>query len=454
MVLMDKSKRNHILADDNIGRLHWKLAVPAMVGMLVMALYNVVDTIFVGRFVGTNAIAALTVAFPMQMIVMGFGIMNGIGSASLISISLGEQNQEKANRIFHNSLLMALFLGVFFTLTIQLFLDKVILLFGASPEVLPLSRQYLRIIMLGATFQIAAMTGNNIIRSEGQAKIAMISMVSGAVLNIFLDALFIIVFKMGVQGVAIGTVAAQIFQTVYQYIYFKSPKSSMLYKFCFREFNLKIVQGIVRIGVASFFRNIAGSLMMIIFNNVLRHYGGALALAAAGVMFRFLHFTFMPVVGIAQGMQPIVGYNFGANRPKKVIIAWKLSSIRASVISVMAFIIVMLFPRLIISIFTTDIELIELAAHGIRIMFAGTFVIGFQVVGATFFQAINRALPSFILSVSRQLLILIPLLLILPKFMGLNGAWLAHPISDYISVIITIAFLWKQIKLMKVAAEQ
>ncbi|MCF7913416.1 MAG: MATE family efflux transporter [Candidatus Cloacimonetes bacterium] len=451
---MDKSKRNHILADDNIGRLHWKLAVPAMVGMFVMALYNIVDTIFVGRFVGTNAIAGLTVAFPMQMIVMGFGIMNGIGSAALISISLGERNQDKANKIFHNSLLMALFLGLFFTITIQVFLDKVILLFGASPEVLPLTRQYLRIIMLGSTFQIAAMTGNNVIRAEGQAKIAMISMVSGAVLNIILDAVFILIFKMGVQGVAIGTVAAQIFQTIYQYIYFKSRKSSMLYKFCFREFNPQIVYNIVRIGVASFFRNIAGSLMMIIFNNVLRHYGGALALAAAGVMFRFLHFTFMPVVGIAQGMQPIVGYNFGAQRLDKVIKAWKISSIRASMISIFAFVIVMAFPHLIISIFTTDKELIELAAHGIRIMFAGSFVIGFQVVGATFFQAINKALPSFILSVSRQLLILIPLLLVLPRYMGLNGAWLAHPISDYLSALITIYFLGKQIKQMKIAATQ
>ena len=446
---MEEIEKKHILADENIGRLHWKLAIPAMVGMFVMAMYNLVDTIFVGRFVGTNAIAALTVAFPMQMIVMGFGIMNGIGSAALISISLGEKKPEKANRIFHNSLLMALFLGLFFTIILQIFLDKVIILFGASPEVLPLSRQYLRIIMLGATFQIAAMTGNNIIRSEGQAKIAMISMVSGAVLNIILDAVFILIFKMGVQGVAIGTVAAQIFQTLYQYIYFKSPKSSLLYKFCFREFNLKIVRDIVKIGVPSFFRNIAGSLMMIIFNNVLRNYGGALALASAGVMFRFLHFTFMPVVGVAQGMQPIVGFNYGAKRTEKVIEAWKLSSIRATFISLTAFAIVMLFPRLIISIFTTDAELIEMAAHGIRIMFAGTFVIGFQVVGATFFQAINKPLPSFILSVSRQLLILIPLLLILPKYMGINGAWLAHPISDYFSVIVTILFLWKQIKEME-----
>jgi len=446
---MAEIERKHILADENIGRLHWKLAIPAMVGMFVMAMYNLVDTIFVGRFVGTNAIAALTVAFPMQMIVMGFGIMNGIGSAALISISLGEKKPEKANRIFHNSLLMALFLGLFFTIILQIFLDKVIILFGASLEVLPLSRQYLRIIMLGATFQIAAMTGNNIIRSEGQAKIAMISMVSGAVLNIILDAVFILVFKMGVQGVAIATVTAQIFQTVYQYIYFKSPRSSLLYKFGFREFNFVIVRNIVKIGVASFLRNIAGSLMMIIFNNVLRFYGGALALASAGVMFRFLHFTFMPVVGIAQGMQPIVGFNYGAKRTEKVIEAWKLSSLRASFISLTAFAIVMLFPRLIISIFTTDAELIEMAAHGIRIMFAGTFVIGFQVVGATFFQAINKPLPSFILSVSRQLLILIPLLLILPKYMGINGAWLAHPISDYFSVIVTILFLWKQIKEME-----
>ncbi len=449
---MENIRKEHILADDNIGRLHWKLAVPAMVGMFVMAMYNIVDTIFVGRAVGTNAIAALTVAFPMQMIVMGFGIMNGIGSAALISISIGEGNREKANRIFHNSLLMVLFLGLLFTIVLQIFLDDVIVLFGASVEVLPFTRQYLRIIMLGATFQIAAMTGNNIIRSEGQAKIAMISMISGAVLNIILDAVFILIFKMGVQGVAIGTVIAQLTQTVYQYIYFKSRKSSLIYKFCLKEFNIGIVRDIFRIGVPSFLRNIAGSLMMIIFNNVLRKYGGAIALASAGVIFKFLNFTFMPVIGIAQGMQPIVGFNFGAQRPDKVVQAWKLAALRASTISVLSFIFVMLFPRLIISIFTTDEELLKLASHAIRIMFTGSIVIGFQITGATFFQAVNKPLPALVLSISRQMLFLIPLLLILPGFMGLNGAWVAHPISDILSAFITAAFLWKEIIRMKTRA--
>jgi putative MATE family efflux protein len=443
---MENIRKDHILADDNIGRLHWKLAVPAMVGMFVMALYNLVDTIFVGRFVGTNAIAGLSVSFPMQMIVMGFGIMNGIGASALISISLGEGNRDKANKIFHNALLLTVIYGLAFTIGIQVFLDKIIVLFGASPDVLPLARDYLRIIMLGSTFQIAAMTGNNIIRSEGQAKIAMISMAGGAGLNIILDAIFIIILKMGVPGVALGTVIAQIFQTVYQYLYFKSPKSSLLYKLQIKEFNFSIVKKISRIGIASFFRNISGSLMMIIFNNVLRFHGGGLALAAAGVIFRFLHFTFMPVVGISQGMQPIVGFNFGARKPHKVMQALKIASIRASMISIASFIFVMLFPRLIVSIFTTDEELIEMASKAIRLMFAGTFVIGFQVVGATFFQAVNKALPSFILSISRQLLFLIPLLLILPHYFGLYGAWISHPVSDYLSVIITSLFLWKEVK--------
>jgi putative MATE family efflux protein len=443
---MENIRKDHILADDNIGRLHWKLAVPAMVGMFVMALYNLVDTIFVGRFVGTNAIAGLSVSFPMQMIVMGFGIMNGIGASALISISLGEGNRDKANKIFHNALLLTVIYGLAFTIGIQVFLDKIIVLFGASPDVLPLARDYLRIIMLGSTFQIAAMTGNNIIRSEGQAKIAMISMAGGAGLNIILDAIFIIILKMGVPGVALGTVIAQIFQTVYQYLYFKSPKSSLLYKLQINEFNFSIVKKISRIGIASFFRNISGSLMMIIFNNVLRFHGGGLALAAAGVIFRFLHFTFMPVVGISQGMQPIVGFNFGARKPHKVMQALKIASIRASMISIASFIFVMLFPRLIVSIFTTDEELIEMASKAIRLMFAGTFVIGFQVVGATFFQAVNKALPSFILSISRQLLFLIPLLLILPHYFGLYGAWISHPVSDYLSVIITSLFLWKEVK--------
>ncbi|MCF7919346.1 MAG: MATE family efflux transporter [Candidatus Cloacimonetes bacterium] len=445
---MNKMTNNHVLANDNIGKLLWKLSLPAMVGMFVMALYNIVDTIFVGHMVGTNAIAALTVSFPVQMIVMGFGIMNGVGSASLISISLGEGNSEKANHIFHNALLLILFLGFFFTVTIQIFLDKILVLFGAGPDILPISRLYLGIVTWGATFQIAAMTGNNIIRSEGQAKFAMISMTSGAVLNIILDAVFIFIFKMGVRGVAIATLSAQIFQTLFQFTYFNSKKSALNYKISLRELKLPIISNIFRIGVSSFLRNAAGSLMMIIFNNVLRIQGGTLALAAAGVIFRVLHFTFMPIIGIAQGMQPIVGFNFGARRLEKVVSVWKKAAFRATVISVVAFILVMLFPRQIISIFSTDEELLLMAGKAIRIMFAGSIVIGFQVTGATFFQAINKAKPALILSISRQILFLIPLLLLLPRFWGLNGAWIAHPISDAVSAIITGVFLWREIRLL------
>jgi len=447
--VMKNNSNSHILAGDNIGKLLWKLSLPAMVGMFVMAMYNIVDTIFVGRVVGTNAIAALTVSFPVQMIVWGFGIMNGIGSAALISISLGEGKPEKANRIFHNALLLVLFLGVFFTILIQIFLDDIIVLFGASPEILPLSRQYLGIVTLGATFQIASMTGNNIIRSEGQAKIAMLSMVSGAVLNIILDAVFIFIFKMGIRGVAIATLSAQIFQTIFQFIYFKSKKSALLYKFCFREFNLPIAINIFRIGLASFLRNAAGSLMMIVFNNALRIHGGALALAAAGVIFRTINFTLMPIIGVAQGMQPIVGFNFGAGKIDKVISVWRKASVRASVMSLVSFIFIMLFPRQIISIFSKDEALLQMAEKAIRIMFAGGLVIGFQITGGTFFQAINKAKPALILSTIRQILFLIPLLLILPHYWGLFGAWVSHPISDIVSTFITVAFLWVEIKILK-----
>lgn len=445
---MKDTRKEHILAADNIGSLLWKLSLPAMVGMFVMALYNIVDTIFVGRFVGTNAIAALTIAFPLQMIIMGIGIMNGIGSAALISISLGENNREKADRIFQNSLLQVIFLGLLFTVLLQLFLDDIIFMFGANEAILPMARQYLGIVTLGAVFQIGGMTGNNIIRSEGQAKIAMLSMIGGAGLNIILDAVLILVFKMGVRGAAIATVTAQIFQVVFQNFYFRSKKSTLHYKICPGRFSFKISYNIFKIGISAFLRNVAGSLMMILLNNVLKKYGGAIALAAMGVIFRVIQFSFMPIIGISQGMQPIAGYNFGAKRIDKVINVLKTASIRATVISFTAYMLIMLFPQVILSIFSTDEELLALAGNAIRIVFAAGFVIGFQVTGSTFFVALNKAKPALILSISRQILILIPLLLILPSFMGLNGAWIAHPVSDTISALITGMFLWKELKIL------
>jgi putative MATE family efflux protein len=435
-----------MLASERVGRLLWKLSLPAGIGMFAMTLYNLVDTIFIGQVVGPLGIGGLSIVFPFQMVAMGLGQMIGIGGASLISRSLGARNLEKAERTLGNAVLSAILLGLIITIAGLADVDFWLRLFGASETVLPFARDYLEIILLGTVFRIFAMGMNQLVRAEGNARIAMASMVAGALLNIVLDAVFILVLGMGIQGAAIATVISQLVTSLFVLGYYLFMNSSVKLHLKSLIPERAVMAGILAVGAASFFRTTAGSIVTIMINRTLITYGGDLALAAYGIVFRVMMFTFMPVISIAQGLQPILGFSYGAKRPDRSLQVIRLSLIVATLFSAISFLVVFIFPAPVMRIFIDDASLVSIGAHGARVVFAAVYLVGFQVVGSIIFQAIGKAVPAFLTAVSRQILFLLPLILILPRFFALDGVWIAFPISDGLSFILTALLLWPQIR--------
>lgn len=439
----------NVLDEKNMLKLLLKLSLPAMTGMFVMALYNIVDTIFVGQGVGSLGIAGLTIVFPFQMIITSIGISLGVGTASLISRSLGAKNYKKAENSLGTSYMSAFIITAILTLFSYIFLDNLLHLFGATKAVLPYSKSYMSIILIGNIPIVFSMIGNNVIRSEGNAKMAMFSMLIGAVVNILLDPLFIFHFKMGVAGAATASVIAQFTQLAFIIYFFSSGKSILHFKLKSFLIKFSILKEIVSVGFSSFARLVAGSFVFILINNAIGKYGDDNSIAIFGISVRFTRFVLMPVFGIAQGFQPIAGYNFGAKRFPKIIEVTKLAIISSTAIITFSIILSELFPTAILKLFSKDPLLISSGAKVLRIMIFALPVVGFQAIGTTLFQALGKALPAIILSMSRQILILIPLILILPRYYGVMGVWISNPISDIASAILTFFFYKNLIKQLK-----
>lgn len=435
---MSNENHHHILANDHIGRLLIKLSLPAMTGMAVTALYNIVDTIFVGRVIGPLAIAGITIVFPLQMIVMAIAMMVGIGGASVISRALGARNYQRADQTLANVITIVGLLGIVFAIAGNLLIKPILYAFGTSGTIYPFARDYARIIMGGTIFFSFAMAMNNLVRSEGRATIAMTTMLISAILNIILDALFILVFHWGIKGAAWATVISQATTDIYLLRYLFSGSSSLHFKWSNCRLQRQLVREILAIGSSAFIRQVSGSLMAVIANHYLRHYGGDLAIATYGIIHRVTAFFFMPLFGISQGAQPIIGYNYGAHRYDKTRRALQLSNGAVTVITFVAFVILMLFPRPIIRIFTAEKELIDWGVHSIRIFIILVPTLGFQVMGGTFLQALGMARKAFYLTIAKQI-VMIPLMAILPLFFGLDGIWLTFPATDLIFFFVTLA---------------
>jgi len=437
------------LANEPVKTLLWKLSVPAIAGMFVMSLYNVVDMIFVGRGVGALAIAGVSVVFPLQMFTMAVGMMIGMGTSSLISRSLGAGDMKRAERALGNAILLILILGGTLMVVGLAKTTFFIYLFGATDDVFPYAKEYMDVILFGTVLREFSMSSNGIIRAEGNARVAMISMLIGALLNIALDPIFIFVLGMGVRGAAIATVIAQAVTALYILRYFLSGKSSLRIRV--KNFLLEwvVVKQIVSIGSASFIRTAAGSFIAVIINRMLGSYGGGISIAVYGVINRVLMFGAMPSIGIAQGLQPILGFSYGARRYDRGIEVIRKSAIVATAFSVAAFLILFFFPGPIVRIFSTDAALVYQGTHAMKLVFIAFWLIGFQIVGSTIFQAIGKAIPTFILSTSRQILFLIPLIFILPHFFQLDGIWLSFPIADTLSFAITLVMAIPQMREFK-----
>lgn len=440
---MDSSKQ---LGEENIGKLLIKFSVPAIIGMLVNGLYNVVDRIFIGRGIGKLALSGVTVTFPIAIMIMAFAMLVGIGSAALISIKLGQQKKEEAEHILGNAFTLLIILSIVVTILGLMFLEPLLIKIGASKDILPYAKEYITIILIGAIFQSVGFGLNNTIRSEGNPRAAMFTMLIGGILNTILDPIFIFIFHMGTRGAAIATIISQAVSMIWVLYYFFGGNSVLKIRYKNLKLDVKVVKSIFAIGMSPFSMQLAASIVSIISNRSLVEYGGDLALGAMGVIMSVVMMVLMPTFGINQGCQPIIGYNYGAKNYKRVKHALKLAILAATAITTTGFILIQVFPKQIISLFNKDPELIAIGSHGIRIYLFMLPIIGFQIVSSNYFQAIGKAKISIFLGLSRQVILLIPLLFILPRLFGLDGVWLSGPSSDVIASIITAVFIFVEIK--------
>ncbi len=439
---MEEQRR--LILNGDLRALLFKFSTPAIIGMLVSALYNMVDTLYVGQGIGPIAIAALTIVMPVQLIMMAIGIMVGVGSASIISRALGANEKERALKTASNAVVLDLVISIILMIPSYLFIDNILYFFGASPETYQFAKDYMSIILIGFISFSFSITANNLIRAEGKPRAAMYSMLIGAVSNIILDPVFIFGFKMGVKGAAIATIISQVISAIYVISFFASSKS--IYKLHPRSFkpDLKLSREILAIGFPSFAMQVAGSAVFLFFNRAIIKYGNDMHVAVMGISLRILNFIEMPIIGIAQGFSTLVSFNYGARRYERITGVFKEAFLWTLVVAGLGFILLMAIPGRIINIFTRDIELIQLGILPMRIIVSLMPFIGFQILGGSLFQAIGKTVPSLIIILSRQLLLLIPAIIILPIFFGLTGLWLSIPFANLISIIMTAAFLWWQ----------
>ncbi|SDY56526.1 putative efflux protein, MATE family [Proteiniborus ethanoligenes] len=441
---MDRAK---LLGEEKIGKLLLKFSIPAIVGMVVNAIYNIVDRIFIGNFVDSLGLGGITIAFPIMIIIMAFGMLIGIGATSLISIRLGEGKREEAELILGNAMVLLIIISLTLSIFGLIFLDPILKLFGASPQILPYAKEYLSIILLGAVFQSIGFGMNNFIRADGSPKMAMATMLIGAILNTILDPIFIIVFNMGIKGAALATIISQAVSAAWVLNYFFSGKSSLVVKKENWKLKPHIVKNILAIGSAPFAMQVAASGITTLLNRSLITYGGDLAVSAYGAINSFSTILLMPIFGINQGSQPIIGYNYGAKNYDRVKKAFLLAITAATTITIIGFVVTRMFPSQLVALFNSkDKELVNIGANGMKIFFTMLPLIGFQIVSSNYFQATGKPKQAMLLSLSRQVLMLIPAILILPRFFDLNGVWMAGPTADFFSSLLTGTFILIELK--------
>lgn len=438
------------LGEQKITHLLWQFSVPAIIGMLSNSLYMIINRLFVGNVVGADAISGMTVTMPISFILMAFGMLVGIGAGALISIRLGQQNHAEAEQILGNALTLFLIITVVISGSLLLFLDYLLTQFGASSTILPYGRQFISIILWGSFFQFISFGLGSTIRSEGNPRISMNIMLINAGLNIILDFIFVYILKLGMPGTAAATIISQAVSAALVIRHYLSPASVLKLRLENLRLRWHLVTGIFAIGMAPFFMQLVASVINILFNQGLAHYGGDNAIGAFGIIYTLTMFILMPVLGINQGSQPIIGYNYGAQKYDRVKETLRQSVIWATVILTVGYILVEVFAGSLISAFNSDVDLIQIGTHGMRIFLLLLPVVGFQIVAANFFQAIGKAVISLILSMLRQVIVLIPLLLFLPLSLGLNGIWYASPAADLIAAIVTAIVLVNELRSLEI----
>jgi len=447
-----QNQSHNILDTDRIGRLLMKLTVPMFFGMFVQTIYSVVDIIFIGHYVGPDGIAGLSIVFPIQMLSMGIGSMVGVGGASLISRTIGGGDQRSAERALGNGITFSIIFSFLLILIILPSMNFLLKLIGASENVLPYARDYLIITTGGGTFNIASSVLLYFVRAEGNARVGMISMMLASILNIILDAVFIISLGMGVKGAALANVISQMVALIYVLSYYLTGSSYLKIRASNFAPDLKILKPMFSIGITQFAQTIASSLSAMFLIRMAVTYGGDIALSAFGIVQRIMMFSSIPGMVLGQGMQPVLSYNYGAKRYHLAIKAITTPLVASLIFSMVAFLVLFFIPEPIIRIFTTDTQLVAESAYAARRIFLVLPLFGFYNVGTLVFPAIGKAVESFIIAVARPVLFLTPLVLILPHFYQMNGVWLSFPGSDILTFLLNVALLVPLIRRFQKAA--
>ena len=432
-----------------VGRLLTQYALPAIIAMTASSLYNMVDSIFIGQGVGALAISGLAVTFPFMNLSAAFGAGVGVGSSSYLSMKLGQKDYSTAQRILGNNVTLNIIIGLIFSVVSLVFLDPVLYFFGASEQTIPYAREYMIIILLGNVITHLYFGMNAVLRAASKPRQAMYTTIFTVVLNSVLDPLFIYTFDMGIRGAAIATILSQAVALVWQTRMF-SDKSELLHlrRGIYRLDN-QIVKNILGIGISPFAMNATACLVSIFVNQRLLEYGGDLAVGAYGIANRVAFIFVMINMGVNQGMQPIAGYNYGAQKYDRLMRVLMLAMIAGTIVTTSGFIVAEFMPHLCVRLFTNDTVLTELSVNGIRLMMAAMPIVGYQMVVTNFFQGIGKAKISIFLSLSRQMLFLLPLLIVLPPFMGVDGVWWSMPGADALSALVAGCMMMRYMKKFK-----
>jgi putative MATE family efflux protein len=437
------SKKHKELGTANINSLLLKLSLPSMLALFANAIYNIIDTIFVGRGVGTQGIAGVAIVLPVVAIVSSFSHMVGIGTSSLISRQLGRKQDELVNETAGNGFLMIIIVGLFFSAIGLIFTDPILKAFGATPTILPYARDYGSIVFIGMLWFPFCVSSSNYLRAEGNARDAMNAMLIGILVNVVLDYIFIFPLKMGMQGAALATIIGKFTTFLYLIHYFTQPNHVIKFRLSQLKLQKKIVKPALSVGVSGFGMRSSSSVANIVLNHTLGALGGDMAIAIFGVIYKITLFFGMPLYGLNQGMQPIVGYNYGADNSNRIKRTIKLGFVYGMIYGLIAVVVFQIFAKPIFSLFTTDQDLIAEGHRALRIVIAMMWLMGITQATTGAHQAMGFPRAAFILSIQRWVLLVIPFVLILPNLynLGLDGVWIALPLADLIAAVASVAFL-------------
>ena len=435
------------LGNQPIGKLLIKQAVPASIGILVMSLNILVDTIFVGNWLGPTAIAAINVVLPVSFFIAALGMAIGIGGSSIISRALGSDNKVKALKTFGNQITLTVFVTIIFVVFGLLYINDIVPAFGGKGAIFEPATTYYRIVLYGVPVLALCMMGNTVIRAEGKPKFAMYAMMFPSVGNLLLDVLFIKIFDWGMAGAAWATTISYVLCFLFILWFFLSKNSELQINFKHFGLDKPIVKEIGSLGFVTLARQAIVSVTYLLMNNILFDLGGETSVTAYAIVGRMLMFALFPVYGITQGFLPIAGFNYGAEKYQRVRETINTAIKYAALLAGLVFVFLMIFPVEITKLFTQDAEVLRETPPAMRWVFAATPIIAVQLIGAAYFQAIGKAIPALLLTLLRQGLFFIPLIFILPKFYGALGVWMAFPISDVLATIVTAYFLRREVKL-------